>query len=387
MAQTFLEVAGADPTSVRHRVLVALRDAGPLTRADLARRTSLAPPTITALTRDLLADGVLIETEPPTGERPRTGPRGTGLALNPALAHVIGVDVGYRTFRVMVCDASGREVGYAEAQLEPDHTAAEGMPLIRRLARTARRRAGVEGIVAAGVALRGPVDTALQQIATSGELAGWSGVGAGDLARVLGCPVTVENDANLAALGEHVYGAGRDRATTLTVKLHSGVGAGVIVADHLVTGSHGGAGELGHVPVVLRGGDLCRCGKRGCLDTRAAIPALLGGDVPDVGTLLARVEAGDPESVARVRDAAALVGRVLVTANLLLVPERILVVGALARAGEVVLEPLRDALSAGAVPGTRTVPDVVRGDLGDRPTVLGAAALVLRQSGWLAQRR
>jgi predicted NBD/HSP70 family sugar kinase len=388
VGKTFDEIASDDPSSARHRMLVILRDVGPLSRADVARRTGLAPATITSLSRELLGESALLEVGPLAGLEPRTGPRGTGLAINPRLAHALGVDIGFRTLRVMVSDAFGQEVGYAEERLGPDHTAVDGLPLLTRLTADALRAAvcSQRDLVAAGVAVRSPVDTDRQQVSTSGEMAGWSGTSAADVGAALGCPAILGNDANLAALGEHVYGAGRGYGTSLTVKLHSGVGAGVIVHDRLVTGLHGGAGEVGHVQVEPRG-SVCRCGKTGCLDTRASISAIvaaLGGDV-SVAEILDRVAAGDRPSVRVVRDAARLVGRTVANASLLLAPESIVVVGALARAGAVVLDPIREAVTAGAVPGTHTAPAVTLGELGDRPTVLGGLALALDRCGWRAR--
>lgn len=385
MDKTFERVAG-DPSSTRARVLTVLRDAGPSTRADLARGAGLAAATLTGVIRDLLSDGAVVETGPPATGAPRTGPRGTAVALNPAQAYALGVDVGFRTFRVMVCDAAGHRVGYAEQRLEPDHDARTGVPLIGRLADRALADAGCSAaqLSGAGVALRGPVDSARQRVVATGELAGWAGVSDRDVAAVLGCPVLLENDANLAALGEHVYGAGRGLDSTITVKLHSGIGAGLIVNNTLVTGHHGAAGELGHVPVT-RGGAICRCGKRGCLDTRASLPAILTGlGQPTVAELLARLAAGEPKATSAVAKAGALVGRALVPATLLLAPQRIIVVGALARAGDAVLDPIRGEVAAGAMPGTDTLPPISLGALADRPTVLGALALVLRRAGWLA---
>lgn len=388
VGKTFDEIASDDPSSARHRVLLTLRDAGPLSRADVARRTGLAPATITSLSRELLGENALLEVGPLPGTEPRTGPRGTGLAINPRLAHALGVDIGFGTLRVMVSDANGAEVGYAEERLGPDHSAVDGLPVLTRLTADALRDAGrsQRDLVAAGVAVRSPVDSDRQQVSTSGEMAGWSGTSAADLEAALGCAAILGNDANLAALGEHVYGAGRGHRTSLTIKLHSGVGAGVIVHDRLVTGLHGGAGEVGHVQVEPRG-SLCRCGKTGCLDTRASIPAIvaaLGGDLT-VAEILDRVAAGDRPSVRVVRDAARLVGRTVANASLLLAPESIVVVGALARAGAVVLDPIREAVTAGAVPGTHTAPAVTLGELGDRPTVLGGLALALDGCGWRAR--
>jgi predicted NBD/HSP70 family sugar kinase len=216
-------------------------------------------------------------------------------------------------------------------------------------------------------------------------LAGWAGVTANDFGTVLGCPVRLENEANLAAWGEHVFGAGRGRDTTLLVKLHSGVGAGIVIDGRLFTGT-GGAAELGHVPVD-RNGLPCRCGKRGCLDTRASIPALLeqAADlgVTDMPALLQRVVDGDTAVRRLVRHAASLVGRALVPACMLLIPERVILVGALSHAGDVVIDPIRSALQAAAMPGAQLPPDVVLGQFTDRATAMGSSALALQRAGWL----
>ena len=96
-------------------------------------------------------------------------------------------------------------------------------------------------------------------------------------------PVSIDNDANLAALGEHVWGAGRGCDDCVTVKFHYGIGCGLFVNGTLVRGAAGGAGEIGHTTVDERG-PLCRCGKRGCLDTYAAIPAILDALGPQHGS-------------------------------------------------------------------------------------------------------
>lgn len=384
----------ADPAEgvARHRVLVALRDGGAASRAQLARRTGLAPPTITAVVRRLLADRVVLDAGPVPPDlagTPRSGPRGTRLALNPDLAFVLGIEVGFRTLRVLVCDAVGDVRATAQERLGLDHTPDEGLPVVGELCAEALREAGVEhgDVVAAGVALRGPIDSARQTVTDSGEVGGWAGVSAARIRRVVGAPVRLENDATLAALGEHTFGAGRGVRSSLTVKYHSGVGLGIIVDGTLVTGVHGGAGEIGHVPVDPHG-PACRCGKRGCLDTVAAVPAILAAAEPRFGALdlpglLALLVAGDVGIERLVRDSAALVGEAIATANLLLAPERIVVVGAMSRAGAAVIDPIRDAVWREALPGTRSRPDVVVGELGDRCTALGAAALALRESAWL----
>lgn len=378
---TFQDVAGVDPSTTRYRTVAALRDHGVLSRAGLARATSLAPSTITAVVRGLSDEGLVVEAGPPAGGR------GTALRVKGQLATVAGVDFGFRTVRLLVADVHATELARAERALPDGYDSARGLQVVREMIDDTLGASGLAGraLSGIGVALPGPVDSERQEVAPSSVLPGWARTTASAVSAALGAPAVIENDANLAALGEHVYGAGRQGSSTLTVKIHSGIGAGIVLGDRLVTGSAGGAGEIGHV-LVDRLGPLCRCGKRGCLDTVAAVPAVLASMSPlhpglRFADFLAMVAADDPGARRIAADAAELVGGVVATACLLLAPDTVVVVGALARAGEVVVEPVRRAVQEAAVPG-RAAPVVTAGQLGDRHTAMGAVALALGGLGW-----
>ena len=144
-------------------------------------------------------------------------------------------------------------------------------------------------------------------------------------------------------------------------------------------------GEIGHTTVDERG-PLCRCGKRGCLDTYAAIPAIMDALEPQHGKLtltglMRLLSDRDPGTVRVVGDAAELVGKQLAVVCNLLAPARVVVVGAMAEAGELVLGPIRAALERGIAPNEP--PGLVLGALGNRHTALGAVALALDESDWL----
>jgi len=389
---SFTDLAGDDQASPRHRTLAELLAAGSLSRAQLARATGLAPSTMTALVRSLRDEGVVVEVGPAAShddDRRRSGPRGTALAINPDRVVAVGVDYGFRNVRVLVCDLFARALALRQARLPEGYSREEGLNAGAVLVREAVEASGVkpDAIVGAGVALPGPIDTLEQRVVQSEILAGWGGTTAEDFSRVFGVPVLIENDANLAALGEHNWGAARGHATTIIVKFHSGIGAGLIANHQLVTGAHGGAGEIGHTTVDPRGA-VCRCGKRGCLDTVAAVPAILDAlrhrhvNI-GVGALLDLLGDGDPGAHRVVADAAALVGQAVGAACLLAAPDSVVVVGAMARAGEAALGPIRDAVERAAIPQVDNIPTVTRGALGDKHTALGAVALALRHRGWL----
>ncbi|SDY57279.1 ROK family transcriptional regulator [Herbiconiux ginsengi] len=388
--KTFGDAAGDDTSSTRYRVLAAIRDEGSLSRAELARTTGLAASTITALIKSLTAEGLLLEADEATEAPGRTGPRSRELSINPGLGAVAGIDFGFRTVRVSICDLGAREIAFREGRLVEQYSSEEGLRIARGLFDDALAAAALSAsdILAAGVALPGPIDSVRQRVIGSAVLPGWSEATAESMSTAFGVSSLIENDANLAALGEHAFGAGRGAKDSLTIKFHSGIGAGLIIENRLVVGS--GSGEIGHFPVSEHGA-VCRCGKRGCLDTFASIPALLEAAGPagsiDLRTLLGLLADGDPRARRVVSDAAELVGDAASRACLLFAPERVIVVGAMSASEEAVIEPMTRALQRGLIPDTIAPPPVVRGSLAERSTVMGAIALALTASGWLSSSR
>ena len=234
----------------------------------------------------------------------------------------------------------------------------------------------------------GPVSRHPDEVTPSAILPGWHGVTGDDIAAALGVGVSIDNDSNLAALGEHVWGAGRGCDDSVTLKFNYGIGCGLFANGALVRGV-GGAGEIGHITVDERG-PLCRCGKRGCLETYTAISAIMDALRPQHGKLMLRelmglLSARDPGAVRVVGDAAELLGTHLAAVCNLLAPRRVIVIGPMAAAGDVVLDPIRTAIRRHIAPNA--VPQVLLGSLGERNTALGAIALALDETDWLPQRR
>lgn len=301
----------------------------------------------------------------------------------------MGLEFGYATVRALLTDLSGTEIASTQRTLPAGFSPSVGMSVASEIVATrtdwAHSSPPLSGV---GVAFPGLVDSSEQVIVTSSILRGWAGISASDLSDSLSETCTIENDANLAALGEHTYGAGKGASSSLTVKFHSGIGAGLILDGRLVTGLHGGAAEIGHIEVDPMG-PLCRCGKRGCLDTFASVESILATmrpdeDVTTVDELARLIESGDSGTQRVVRDAAGMVGKVIANASLMFAPERVVVVGSLSRLGGDVLEPIADALTRNLLPDAPHRPQVARGLLGRSHTTRGAVALALRRIGWLA---
>jgi predicted NBD/HSP70 family sugar kinase len=239
--------------------------------------------------------------------------------------------------------------------------------------------------VGAGVGLPGPIDRRTGTVGSAVILPGWAGLRARDtLARRLGLRVEVDNDANLGALAEASFGAGRGLSDIVYVRLGSGLGAGLVIDGRLHHGATGLAGEIGHVQ-VRADGVVCRCGNRGCLETIAAEGAIRALLRPARGhevtrrEILELVEAGDRGATRVVNDAGQAIGRVLADLCNALNPEAV-VGGELSDAGEPLLGGIRDAIHRYALPGAASVVKVMHGELGERAEVLGALALVTRST-------
>jgi glucokinase len=201
------------------------------------------------------------------------------------------------------------------------------------------------------------------------------------LGRRLGLPVSVENDANVAALAEGWLGAGRGIADYLVLTLGTGIGSGIVLGGRLWRGDGGRAGELGHIAVDAEGAP-CGCGARGCVEAYASAPALLRlardqgleGDLPE---LVSRAREGNPRAQAIFRTGGRALGTALANWFNLMDVRTVIVGGGAAPA----LEPMRPALEAvldGRVYGLRAGDfRILPAELGADAGVIGAAKLAL----------
>ncbi len=370
----------------RLRVVDALRRHGTASRSDLARLTGLSRTTVAAVVADLQGRGLIVEQAQPDG---RAGPAGRGrppvlLRLDASAGAALGVDFGHRHVRVAVADLSWTVLAERFLELEVDDDAESALDAAAELAAEVLAEADVERsrVIGAGMALSGPIDRHTGTVGST-VLPDWAGLQAGrELSHRLEVPVELDNDANLGALAEVSFGAGRGLADVVYVMMSSGLGAGLVLGGRLYHGASGIAGELGHVQ-VRPDGAVCRCGNRGCLETIASTGALLAllepAHGPDltVRGLLDLVDGGDIAARRLINDAGRAVGRTLADLCNHLNPAAIIVGGDLSAAGESLLEGIREAVDRFALPGAAQAVEVKAGVLGDRAEVLGALAVVI----------
>ena len=241
----------------RLRVIRALRDEGQISRADIARRTGLSRSTVSSLVADLQADGLVVERPEPgsaygaQGGRPpillslrRLGRRGRRASTSAT-----------RTCASRSRTSRRRSSPSAPVRWTPITTPRRAWRWPPELVVETLADAGVarETVIGAGMGLPGPIDQGDGTVGSSAILPGWIGMAAAaELRRRLEIPVMVDNDANLGALAEAAFGAGRDAGDLIYLKISSGIGAGLILNGRLYRGSAGLAGELGHVLVEPR---------------------------------------------------------------------------------------------------------------------------------------
>ncbi len=372
----------------RGRVINALRQNGMISRAEIARRTGLSRSTVSSLVAELQSDRLVVEREEPGAAHGEQGGRPPILlSFDASAGAALGIDFGHNHVRVAVSDLSSTILAERAEPLDTDHAAQEGLDVAIELVDEALAEAGVERsrLIGAGLGLPGPIDQADGVIGSSAILPGWVGVAAAEEMRGrLDVPVVVDNDANLGALAELTHGAGRGATDLVYLKVSSGIGAGLILGGRLYRGWGGMAGELGHV-LVDPEGKICRCGNRGCLETAASTGALLDmlrrshGDLT-VAEMLALARDGDLGCRRVIADAGRVVGSAAAFMFNVLNPQRLVVGGDLAAAGDLLLDGVRSSVRLAALPAAADAARVVAGVLGDRAQVLGALALAVGEA-------
>jgi predicted NBD/HSP70 family sugar kinase len=375
-----------DPTSPsdlrvsnRERLLMLLRSQGAMTQAQLARASGLSPATVSSIARELRDEGWL--------EDVGTGGKRTALSLSRTAGVAVGIDFDHSHVRVAIADLAHTILAEASEPLDVDHEAEEGIGLAGKMVRELLHDVGVSQrrVTGVGMGLPGPLRRDTGEIGDSAILPGWIGAKPeAMMSEELGLSVRVENDANLGALSEIVWGGGRGCSELLYVKVASGVGAGLVLNGRLYGGHAGTAGEIGHV-TVDESGPVCRCGNRGCLEVYAGADAVLDplrrrhGRHITLRRVIALAQEGDLGCRRVIADAGRSLGLAIAGTCNLLAPERVIVGGELAAAGAILLDPLRTVVQRSAIASLRGTP-VLAGVLGERAEVLGAVALVLRES-------
>ncbi|WP_405801697.1 ROK family protein [Streptomyces sp. NBC_01506] len=366
------------------RVVRAVRMAGSLTQAEIARSTGLSAATVSNIVRELREGGTVEVTPTSAGGR-----RARSVSLSGDAGIVIGVDFGHTHLRVAVGNLAHQVLAEESEPLDVDASSAYGFGRAEELVERLIEATGIgrQKVIGVGLGVPGPIDVVTGTLGSTSILPGWTGINPREeMAGRLGVPVYVDNDANLGALGELVWGSGRGVKDLAYIKVASGVGAGLVIDGQIYRGPGGTAGEIGHI-TLDESGPVCRCGNRGCLETftaaRYVLPLLRSSHGRDLTMerVVQLAREGDPGCRRVIADVGRHIGSGVANLCNLLNPSRVVLGGDLAEAGELVLAPIRESVSRYAIPSAARQLSVLPGALGGRAEVLGALALVLSEMG------
>ncbi len=371
----------------RSRVIAVLKEQGRASQAELARATGLSRTTVSTLIAEMKDAGLVSDLGAHSGAA-RAGRPGVQLVLQDRAQAVVGIDFGHSHVQVAIADLAHNVLGERRTDLDVNRRALEALDTSARMFEELLAETGVEreNVVGAGIGIPGPVDRAHGTAGSATILPGWVGLRiAGEMESRLGLAVEIENDANLGALAEQTWGAGRDCSNFAYIKAATGIGAGIVIDGHLLKGATGTAGEIGHT--TLDGaGALCYCGNRGCLETVASGPAIvqlvgrMAGDTLSLSRIVELAVEGDVRCRRAIADAGREIGVAVAGLCNLINPERVIVGGLLSRTGEVLLVPLRESIRRHAVQAAAQSVQVCPAVFVERAELLGSLALALHGS-------
>jgi predicted NBD/HSP70 family sugar kinase len=345
----------------RRLVLETIRLLAPVARGEIAKRVGLTVQTVSTIIRELELQGFV------RGVRETPKGRGlppTALNINPDGGYAIGVHITPVGLKAALINLSGDVIDEREralSQVSPDRAFREIGKLVTSL-RKLRPRGRMLGI---GLALPGPFDVESMSFVGPTTLEGWKGVPIRErLTKLTGLPAFIEADLAAAALGERLYGAGRDLREFYYLYFGIGLGGCLVREGAPVRGAFGNAGEIGHVPLVPNG-EPCPCGNRGCLERYLSLEAM---ERRSVAIGLDRW----------IAEAAPLLRSAIVTIENLFDPETIILGGSaedsLLNRLIAAAEPLAHSVSERS---GRNAPRITRSKDGGNAVLRGAAALAV----------
>jgi glucokinase-like ROK family protein len=348
---------------------------------------------ITTIVADLQKAGLVreIEAHYPSGRRPIV------LEINPSRGNVIGIDMGATHVTILIADFSAKVVREMDEPLDINDGPSVCLPRIESLVKQILSEAGlnIKDISAIGAGVPGPV---VDGGGVSGPpiMPGWDGYPIRDeLETRFGVPVSLSNDAELGAIGEWAYGAGRGERNLAYIKVGTGIGAGLLLDGQILHGVSGSAGEIGHI-TIDENGPLCSCGNRGCLEALAGGRAIANQAIQEVKNgrrtslseinpasairsrdVIAAARRGDLVSQQIVSEAGVHLGTALASLVNLFNPSMVVVGGGVAQIGDLLLEPIRQTVhQRSLLPASRSV-RITSALLGRRSSAMGAVVQAL----------
>jgi predicted NBD/HSP70 family sugar kinase len=384
----------------RATIFRSVREAGTISRADLARHSGLNPATVTHIVRELMEEGLI---EDAGLSLSSGGRRSELLRVRAEHSYIVAVSLGRRSIDAMLTDLDMREVTKKRlVSTSLAHPAEITLPTLLSLIRDLISGAGVapQRVSGIGICAPGPLNARRGLLLTPPNFPNWDSL---PLVQIVeqetGLPAFIDNDANAAALAERWFGVARGMDNFAYILAEGGVGSGIFIGGDIYRGEHDVAGEIGHTTIDWHG-KRCDCGNRGCLEMYAS-PASAEQRVQEAvaagePTTALELAGGDPDRityeliVSAAKQGDALARRVLLdmidalgvgVVNIVnsFDPEAVILGGRLALAGDLLLDRLREIVAERAMVNELRPLSIQLGAVRTDAPVVGAFCLVLRE--------
>ena len=309
------------------------------------------------------------------------------------MKYVFGIDIGGTTIKCGLFSSEGKIIDKWEI---PTNKVEQGSHILPEVAATiaakcAEKNINQDDIEGVGVGVPGPVTN--EGVVIVGVNINWAHEKhvKAELESLINISVSVGNDANVAALGELWLGAAKGAQNAIMFTLGTGVGGGIIVNGNVIAGVNGAGGEVGHCTSVTENGNLCNCGKKGCLETVASATGIVRetekylAATEEVSSLrdLEKIEAKDVFNAAKANDVVGIkmvdqlgfyLGLTAANLGTALDPEKIIIGGGVSKAGTILIDAVKKHYQAYAFSPVRHTEFVIA-ELGNDAGIIGAAYL------------
>lgn len=377
----------------RRRLLLTLLHQQPISRVRLARQTGISTATVTQLVAPLLEEGVVAETGTDSaGLTAGAGRKPTALQLVAHSRYAIGIHIGARRAQIALGTLDARLLDLRIVPHQPGEGAEAALERMAAVVEEMLAEAGLstagEEVLGVGVGASGLVDSERGVNVWAPGLE-WREVALGDLlAQRLGLPVAVENNVRCMALSEAIFGAGQGKPVLAFVYARIGVGAGLVVDSHIYRGAGHAAGEIGHWTMLPTGGERCRCGNTGCLETLIServigeeaerlAPGLTVGAADPMEAIFAAARNGHPGLRGLLEERAVYAGIALANLVNALNPDLIVLGGLLDRGYDIFGPVVKEVVVRRSFNGAGTAETIRPATFGEQSGPVGALSLAL----------
>lgn len=310
----------------------------------------------------------------------------------------VGVDIGGTNIKIALVDFDGKIIYSNTVPTRAEMGYEAGVNNIKQAIKELMGETGAneKTIEAIGFGLPGQIDYKEGIVKNLPNIPGWVNI---PLAKIIeeefSIPTRLDNDVRCAALGELNFGAGKNCENLICITVGTGIGSGIVLNGKLVRGATNAAGEIGHIKMDMTGGPLCGCGDYGCFEAYASGPAIVsmakeyisGGksakykEMAADGIITPYIVAqaalqGDAVSIQIFKQMGKIIGTGLTSVINLLNPEKIIIGGGVADAGDILLEPIRKTILDRAMPIQAAAVSVVPAQLANSAGVIGASLLI-----------